>query len=169
MKTSPNTSCTTSYSFLCSSSKSYPLACLAKFRQFETLPYWHHGMVAFFFSLKFYLLSLKFWILNYFLRVKEDAWQICVEHFTAIWCWSSRSQRVNAMQLQLWGTVIFVRFLRYFNCFFFGLVLCFLVACMIHIPILVTSSCIFLACMLVFYKVFYISRFALDYVGLFFV
>jgi hypothetical protein len=42
------------------------------------------GMVVFFSSLENHLLSLKLLILNYFLRVKEDAWQICVEHFTVI-------------------------------------------------------------------------------------
>lgn len=44
--------------------------------------------------------------------LKEDAWQIFVEHFTVIWQWSSRNQKVNAMLLQLQGTVIFVRTLR---------------------------------------------------------
>lgn len=44
--------------------------------------------------------------------VKEDAWQIFVVHFTVIWLWSSRNQRVNVMLLQLQGTAIFVRALQ---------------------------------------------------------
>ena len=117
-------------------------------------------MVVFFSSLENHLLSLKLLIFNYFLRVKEDAWQICVEHFTVIWWWSSRSQRVNAVQLQLWGIVIFVRFLSFLVTaiiFFFVLWYSSSMHAWYTIPILITLSCIFLACMLV-----YISGFALD-------
>ena len=116
-------------------------------------------MVVFFSSLENHLLSLKLLIFNYFLRVKEDAWQICVEHFTVIWWWSSRSERVNAVQLQLWGIVIFVRFLSFLvtAIFFFVLWYSSSMHAWYTIPILITLSCIFLACMLV-----YISGFALD-------
>ena len=116
-------------------------------------------MVVFFSSLENHLLSLKLLIFNYFLRVKEDAWQICVEHFTVIWWWSSRSQRVNAVQLQLWGIVIFVRFLSFLvtAIFFFVLWYSSSMHAWYTIPILITLSCIILACMLV-----YISGFALD-------
>ena len=89
-------------------------------------------MVVFFSSLENHLLSLKLLIFNYFLRVKEDAWQICVEHFTVIWWWSSRSQRVNAVQLQLWGIVIFVRFLSFLLTVFFFWFCGILVACIIY-------------------------------------
>lgn len=102
--------------------------------------------------------------------MKEDAWQIYAAHYIVIWWCSSKNQKVNAMQLQLQGIVIFVRFLSFFfvsDINLFGwLGFCYSGSVQDTNPFLITWLCIFSLCclchVLVFCMIFCIFRSSLN-------